>query len=149
MTKMMTKYQIPSFALSRIWKLNTQVSYLISDYITWNRNNSSKTIPSCTRIDLIRKCFRQLLRGQMAWIFGVVIIALVSKVRLCIYFAQRLLPCTRLNAIARIRFWLPSIAQNRCIFKSTTNNSMLFYHYTKYSGPCFFSNIKYIYFISD
>lgn len=37
MTKMMTKYQIPSFALSRICKLNTQVSYLISDYIIWNR----------------------------------------------------------------------------------------------------------------
>ena len=83
----------------------------------------------------------------MAWIFGVVIIALVSKVRLGIYFAQRLLPCMRLNAVAQIR--LPSIAQNRCIFKSTTNNSMLFYHYTMYSGPCFFSNIKYIYFISD
>ena len=72
-------------------------------YITWNRNNSSKIIP-CTRIDLIRKCFRQLLRGQMAWIFGVVIIALVSKVRLCIYFAQCLLPCTHLNAVAQIRF---------------------------------------------
>ena len=68
-------------------------------YITSNRNNSSKIIP-CTRIDLIRKCFKQLLRGQMAWIFGVVIIALVSKVRLCIY----LLPCMRLNAVARIRF---------------------------------------------
>ena len=37
MTKMMTKYQIPSFALSRICKLNSQVSYLISDYIIWNR----------------------------------------------------------------------------------------------------------------
>ena len=70
----------------------------------------------------------ELPSKQWAWILGIVIIALVSKVCLLVVFSKMCLFCAVLIAFCLVCAWtpwLPSTAQNRSIFKSTTSKSML------------------------
>ena len=71
----------------------------------------------------------ELPSKQWAWILGIVIIALVSKVCLLVVGIFKNVPILRsahcLCLVCAWTPWLPSTAQNRCIFKSTTNKSML------------------------
>ena len=70
----------------------------------------------------------ELPSKQWAWIHGIVIIVLVSKVcRLVVGIFKNdsmLLSAHCLCLVCAWTPWLPSTAQNRCIFKSTTNKSM-------------------------